>query len=65
MSIGRQVIGVKHIPLGSKSPSQSGLTTPGLMLEFKHFISESYRKFQLMQLDILRPRLKPGGLGYA
>lgn len=41
-------------------PIPIGPHNPGLMLEFKHFISESYRKFQLMQLDILRPRLKPG-----
>ena len=41
-------------------PIPIGPHNPGLMLEFKHFISDSYRKFQLLQLDILRPRLKPG-----
>ncbi len=30
------------------------------MLDFKHFISDSYRKFQRMQLDTLHPHLKPG-----
>jgi beta-galactosidase len=39
------------IPIGSHNP--------GLMLEFKHFITESYRKFQKIQLDILRPNLNP------
>ena len=33
---------------------------PGLMLEFKRFITESYRKFQKIQLDALRPHLLPG-----
>ena len=41
-------------------PIPIGPHNPGLMLEFKHFVSDSYRKFQLLQLDILRPRLKPG-----
>lgn len=39
------------IPIGSHNP--------GLMLEFKHFITESYRKFQKIQLDTLRPNLQP------
>ncbi len=41
-------------------PLPIGSHNPGLMLEFKHFITESYRKFQQMQLEILRPCLKPG-----
>jgi beta-galactosidase len=40
-------------------PLPIGYHNPGLMLEFKHFITASYRKFQKMQLDILRPHLKP------
>ncbi len=40
------------IPIGSHNP--------GLMLEFKHFVTESYRRFQQLQLDILCPHLKPG-----
>jgi beta-galactosidase len=40
-------------------PIPIGYHNPGLMLEFKHFITASYRKFQKMQLDILRPHLKP------
>jgi beta-galactosidase len=40
-------------------PIPIGLHNPGLMLEFKHFITESYRKFQKIQLDILRRHLKP------
>lgn len=35
-------------------PIPIGLHNPGLMLEFKHFITESYRKFQRLQVDILR-----------
>jgi beta-galactosidase len=30
------------------------------MLEFKHFITESYRKFQQLQLEALRPHLRRG-----
>jgi beta-galactosidase len=41
-------------------PIPNGTQNPGLMLEFKHFISESYRKFQQLQLDALSPHLKPG-----
>jgi beta-galactosidase len=41
-------------------PLPIGPHNPALMLEFKHFITESYRKFQRLQLDILRPHLKPG-----
>jgi beta-galactosidase len=41
-------------------PIPIGYHNPGLLLEFKHFITESYRKFQQLQLDILRPYLKPG-----
>jgi len=40
-------------------PIPIGPHNPGLMLEFKHFITESYRKFQKIQLDILRPNLNP------
>ncbi len=41
-------------------PIPNGYHNPGLMLEFKHFISENYRKFQRLQLDALHPHLKPG-----
>jgi beta-galactosidase len=41
-------------------PLPVGGHNPGLMLAFKHFNTESYRKFQRLQLEILRPRLKPG-----
>jgi beta-galactosidase len=40
-------------------PIPIGYHNPGLMLEFKHFITASYRTFQKMQLDALRPHLKP------
>jgi beta-galactosidase len=41
-------------------PIPNGTHNPGLMLEFKHFISENYRKFQRLQLDTLHLHLKPG-----
>jgi beta-galactosidase len=41
-------------------PIPIGGHNPGLMLEFKHFITQSYRRFQQLQLEVLRPRLKPG-----
>ncbi|MGB8214181.1 MAG: beta-galactosidase [Anaerolineales bacterium] len=40
-------------------PIPRGYHNPGLMLEWKHFISDSYRKFQRLQLDLLRPHLRP------
>ena len=36
-------------------PIPIGPHNPGLMLEFKHFITESYRRFQRLQVDHLRP----------
>jgi beta-galactosidase len=39
------------IPIGSHNP--------GLMLAFKQFVTESYRQFQQLQLDVLRPHLQP------
>jgi beta-galactosidase len=41
-------------------PMPIGQHNPGLMLEFKHFITESYRKFQLLQIENLRPYLPEG-----
>ena len=41
-------------------PIPIGQHNPGLMLEFKHFITESYRKFQRLQVDNLRPCLPKG-----
>jgi beta-galactosidase len=35
-------------------PIPIGQHNPGLMLEFKHFITESYRKFQRLQVDAIR-----------
>ncbi len=40
-------------------PLPIGPHNPGLMLEFRRFVSASYRRFQKLQLDALRPRLKP------
>jgi beta-galactosidase len=41
-------------------PIPIGPHNPGLMLEFKHFVTESYRQFQGLQINLLRPRLQPG-----
>ncbi len=40
-------------------PLPIGPHNPGLMLDFKRFITTSYRKFQRLQLDELRPFLRP------
>jgi len=41
-------------------PLAIGPHNPALMLEFKHFITASYRKFQRLQLDALHPHLSAG-----
>jgi beta-galactosidase len=41
-------------------PIPIGPHNPGLMLEFKHFITGSYRRFQSLQIDLLRPHIQPG-----
>ncbi len=46
-------------------PFPIGGHNPGLMLEFKHFTTESYRCFQRLQLDCLRPHLPPKVLDHA
>lgn len=40
-------------------PLPIGPHNPGLMLEFKRFVTESYRKFQRLQVETLRPHLSP------
>ena len=41
-------------------PIPVGRHNPGLRLEFKRFVTESYKQFQKLQLDVLRPLLRPG-----
>jgi beta-galactosidase len=41
-------------------PLPVGGHNPGLLLEFKRFVTLSYRKFQKLQLDVLRPHLSEG-----
>ncbi len=41
-------------------PIPIGPHNPGLMLEFKHFITDSYRKFQRLQVDALRSFIPDG-----
>ncbi|HZM21891.1 MAG TPA: beta-galactosidase, partial [Anaerolineales bacterium] len=40
-------------------PIPIGPHNPGLMLEFKRFVTDSYRRFQRMQINTLRPFLSP------
>jgi len=40
-------------------PIPIGPHNPGLMLEFKHFVTESYRQFQRLQIDALRALVPP------
>ena len=40
-------------------PIPLGPHNPGLMLEFNHFITESYRQYQRLQIDLIRPHLAP------
>lgn len=40
-------------------PLPIGPHNPGLMLAFKRFVTASYRRFQQLQLDLLRPHLRP------
>jgi len=42
------------------SPSAVVHHNPGLMIEFKRFVTDSYRRFQRLQIDVLRPHLRPG-----
>jgi beta-galactosidase len=44
----------------SQIPIPIGGHNPGLMLEFKRFVTDSYRRFQLVQLEALRPHLPEG-----
>ena len=41
-------------------PIPIGAHNPGLMLAFKQFVTESYRRLQRLQLDLLRPHLPIG-----
>ncbi len=41
-------------------PLPIGPHNPGLMLEFKHFITQSYKRFQKLQVEIIRPHLPAG-----
>ncbi|MDT8305682.1 MAG: beta-galactosidase, partial [Anaerolineae bacterium] len=39
-------------------PIPRGRHNPGLMLAFKQFVTESYRRFQQLQIELLRPHLR-------
>ena len=38
----------------------NGSQSPGLALDFNHFVTHSFRKLQRLQVDLLRPNLRPG-----
>ena len=40
-------------------PIPIGPHNPGLMLEFRHFVTESYRQFQRLQIEALRSHIPP------
>jgi beta-galactosidase len=54
-------------------PMSTGRGNPGLMLDYKRFVTDQWRGFQKNQLDVLRPRIDArqfittnlGGLGWA
>lgn len=52
----------EQIPIPSHAHPVPGLIyhNPGLMLAFRQFVSESYCRFQRLQLEALRPHLRPG-----
>ena len=43
----------------SQIPIPIGGHNPGLMLNFKRFVTSSYRKFQKLQINLLKPQIKP------
>ena len=57
----------------SQIPLPTGRANPGLLLEHKHFVTDTWRDFQRNQIDVLRSRIEPrqlittnlGGLGWA
>lgn len=54
-------------------PMQNTGENPGLLLEHKHFVTATWRSFQRVQIDVLRPQILPtqfittniGGLGWS
>lgn len=42
-------------------PLPIGPHNPGLMLEFKHFMTLSYQRFLRLQIDEIRPHIRQGG----
>ena len=57
----------------SQIPMTTGRANPGLLLEYKRFVTDTWRDFQRNQLDVLRRHVEPrqrittnlGGLGWA
>ena len=57
----------------SQIPMESTRGNPGLLLDHKHFVTDTWRSFQRNQIDVLRPLIAPaqfittniGGLGWS
>ena len=57
----------------SQIPMQNTGGNPGLLLDHKHFVTATWRSFQRVQIDVLRPLILPaqfittniGGLGWS
>lgn len=57
----------------SQVPMTTGRANPGLLLDYKRFVTDTWRSFQRNQLDVLREHVEPrqlittnlGGLGWA
>ncbi|HEY0944687.1 MAG TPA: beta-galactosidase [Opitutaceae bacterium] len=57
----------------SQIPMTTGRANPGLLLDYKRFVTDTWRSFQKNQLDVLRRHVEPrqlittnlGGLGWA
>ena len=47
------------IPLVGAAASAPTTHNPGLRLEFKRFVTDRYRRFQRLQIETLRPYLRP------
>lgn len=57
----------------SQVPMTTGRSNPGLLLEHKRYVTDTWRSFQMNQIDVLRAHVEPrqlittnlGGLGWA
>jgi beta-galactosidase len=50
---------IPRVPFTDGAPSIPAFHNPGLLLDFRRFVTASYRRFQRLQLDALRPLIPP------